>query len=637
MTMASFGRRRIVVAWAKKKHRMKVVILAGGLGSRLSEHTALKPKPMVEIGQYPILFHILNIYAAHGFDDFVIACGYKGEVIKEYFQGFHLRHTDFTVRLRDGELSTLKNDAPPWTVTLIDTGLSTMTGGRVRRLASVIGEETFMVTYGDGVGNVNITKLVAFHRSHGKAATVTAVRPPSRFGGLVVEGGRVREFTEKPQTGEGWINGGFFVFEPRVFSYLDGDESVLEKTPLERLARDGELMAFEHHDFWQPMDTLREKRVLDELWASGKAPWKILVMAPVLEFFRGRRVLVTGHTGFKGAWLCEWLLTLGANVVGFARPPDQEPSLFAATGLASRLVSVMGHVEDAEAVLSLFRTHRPELVLHLAAQALVRRSYQSPLDTYATNVMGTAHVLEAARKTPSVRSVVIVTSDKCYENVGLERGYVETDPMGGHDPYSSSKGAAELVTQGYRRSFFHEPGDAGVASARAGNVIGGGDWLTDRLVPDLVRGITRGEPVVIRNPDATRPFQHVLEPLYGYLVLARQAHEKPRLFSQGYNFGPRDGTLRVRDLAERFVATFGRGDIVLPPPDDAGPHEARTLSLDSAKAHRELDWTPRLDIADTVSLTASWYKAYYDDPRSARATTEAQIAEYMARQAAAGA
>jgi glucose-1-phosphate cytidylyltransferase len=254
---------------------MKVIILAGGYGSRLSEYTTLRPKPMVEIGEHPILWHIMKIYAAHGFDDFVIACGYKGEVIKEYFHGYYLRNTDFTVRLKDGAVTTTRSDTPDWTVTLVDTGLSTMTGGRLRRLAKTLGDEPVMVTYGDGVGNVDLTKLLAYHRSHGRLATVTSVRPPSRFGGLKVDGGRVLEFAEKPQTGEGWINGGFFVFERAVFDRLDGDDCVLEGAPLERLAEEGQLMAFEHPGFWQPMDTLREKRLLEDLWASGKAPWKV--------------------------------------------------------------------------------------------------------------------------------------------------------------------------------------------------------------------------------------------------------------------------------------------------------------------------------------------------------------------------
>lgn len=254
---------------------MKVVILAGGLGSRLSEETVMRPKPMVEIGGKPLLWHIMGIYAAHGYRDFVVACGYKAEAIKEYFRNFYFINTDLVVNLRDGSASTLNSQSPDWRVTMVDTGLETQTGGRIRRLAPVLGSGTFMATYGDGLGDVDIPKLVAFHKAHGKLATVTAVRPPARFGGLVFRGDQVAEFTEKPQAAEGWINGGFFVLEPGVMDYLEGDDSIFERAPLENLARDGQLMAWRHTGFWQPMDTLREKQLLESLWASGRAPWKV--------------------------------------------------------------------------------------------------------------------------------------------------------------------------------------------------------------------------------------------------------------------------------------------------------------------------------------------------------------------------
>ena len=253
---------------------MKVVILAGGLGSRLSEETSTRPKPMVEIGGRPILWHIMNIYASHGFRDFIIACGYKSDVIKEYFRNFYYNSTDLVVNLRDGSCSTLRSQSPDWRVTLVDTGLETMTGGRLLRLAPTIGRETFMATYGDGVSDVDITKLIAFHEAHGRAATVTAVRPPARFGGLLFENDRIAEFSEKPQTSEGWINGGFFVFGPEIFDYLENDQTILERAPLERIARDQQLYAYRHTGFWQPMDTIREKHLLESLWASGSAPWK---------------------------------------------------------------------------------------------------------------------------------------------------------------------------------------------------------------------------------------------------------------------------------------------------------------------------------------------------------------------------
>lgn len=350
-------------------------------------------------------------------------------------------------------------------------------------------------------------------------------------------------------------------------------------------------------------------------------------MARAPGFFRGKTVLVTGHTGFKGAWLAEWLLRLGATVVGYALPPDQTPSLYRLLGLSDRMQSVLADVRDQAKLGSVLAESRPEIVLHLAAQPLVRRSYREPVATFETNVMGTVHLLEAVRKTDSVRSVVIVTSDKCYENVGAARGYRESDPLGGHDPYSASKGAAEIVTAAYRRSFFSDPGCAGVASARAGNVIGGGDWSEDRLVPDLVRGIERGEPVVIRNPTSVRPWQHVLEPLSGYLMLARALWDEPRRFSDGFNFGPRQAELPVGDLARRFVEALGGGTLA-PPPAGAEPHEASLLLLDSTKARDVLGWTPKLSIEDAVALTVDWYREHRGDPAGVRSATERQLAHY---------
>lgn len=254
---------------------MKTVILVGGFGTRLAEETTVRPKPMVEIGGRPILWHIMNIYAAYGFKEFVLACGYKGEIIKEYFRGFHFHDADLTIDLKSGDIHVHSNRTPDWRVTLLDTGIQTQTGGRIKRCRQAIGNETFLATYGDGVGDVNIGELLKFHRSHGRLATVTAVRPPARFGELTYEGDQVLNFSEKPQTGAGWINGGFYVFEPGVFDYIESDSSALENQPLPKLAKDGQLMAFWHKGFWQPMDTLREKHLLETMWQEGKAPWKV--------------------------------------------------------------------------------------------------------------------------------------------------------------------------------------------------------------------------------------------------------------------------------------------------------------------------------------------------------------------------
>ncbi len=253
---------------------MKTIILAGGFGSRLSEETQLKPKPMVEIGDKPILWHIMNIYAANGYVHFVVALGYKGEAIKEYFLHFYELNHDLTVDLATGGTKVHDRGLPKWTIDLVDTGLRTQTGGRIARLRDWIGEERFMLTYGDGLADVRIDELIAFHDAHGKLATVTAVRPSARFGELEFDGDKVKAFTEKQQTHAGWINGGFFVCEPGVFDYIDDDATIFEYAPLENLAADGQLHAYSHEGFWQPMDTLREKRYLEELWQSGRAPWK---------------------------------------------------------------------------------------------------------------------------------------------------------------------------------------------------------------------------------------------------------------------------------------------------------------------------------------------------------------------------
>lgn len=254
---------------------MKVVILAGGFGTRLSEETEIKPKPMVEIGGKPILWHIMKIYSVYGFNDFIICLGYKGYVIKEYFANYFLHMSDITIDLKNNQIEVHNVKVEPWKVTLVDTGLNTMTGGRIKRIKDYIGNETFMLTYGDGVGNLNIKELLDFHKKHGKYATLTAVQPSGRFGALDLEDIQVKAFKEKPRGDGAWINGGFFVLEPQIFEYIEGDETIWEKDPLENLAKDEQLMAYKHTGFWKPMDTLRDKRELEVLWQSGNPPWKV--------------------------------------------------------------------------------------------------------------------------------------------------------------------------------------------------------------------------------------------------------------------------------------------------------------------------------------------------------------------------
>lgn len=343
------------------------------------------------------------------------------------------------------------------------------------------------------------------------------------------------------------------------------------------------------------------------------------------SFWQNRRVLVTGHTGFKGGWLVAWLRHLGARVTGYALEPSTSPSLFAAAGLDEGIQSIISDVRDAPSVAAAFRSGEPEVVFHLAAQPLVRVSYTAPVDTFSTNVMGTVNVLEAARSVPSIRAVVVVTTDKCYEDQHWPWPYRETDPLGGFDPYASSKACAELATRCYRDSFLAARG-VGVATARGGNVIGGGDWSQDRLLPDIVDACAKGTSVRLRNPHAVRPWQHVLDLAGGYLTLAERLADEPDRFSGAWNFGPDERSdITVGDLARRVVELWGSGRVEI---DDPSPlHESAALRLDSSKARAALGWRPRLSFDETVAWTVEWYRAFAAGD-GARRLVDAQIARY---------
>lgn len=346
-----------------------------------------------------------------------------------------------------------------------------------------------------------------------------------------------------------------------------------------------------------------------------------------LAFWNGKRVLVTGHTGFKGSWLSLWLLSMGAKVTGLALDPPTEPSLFALAGLERRMSSRIGDIRDPAAVTAAVDAAEPEILIHMAAQPLVRLSYDAPVETVATNVMGTVHVLEAARRCASLRACVVVTTDKCYENREWPWPYREIEPMGGHDPYSASKGCAELVTSAWRRSFFDTPGAAAIASARAGNVIGGGDWARDRLVPDCMRALMAGRTIPVRNPHAIRPWQHVLEPLGGYLLLAERLWEAPEGYADAWNFGPSDSDARpVSWIASHVVGRWGDGaswELI----GGDHPHEATHLRVDSAKARTQLGWEPRLGLADCLDWTVDWFRRYHAGDAVERVTLD-QIERY---------
>jgi CDP-glucose 4,6-dehydratase len=348
------------------------------------------------------------------------------------------------------------------------------------------------------------------------------------------------------------------------------------------------------------------------------------------DFWQGKRVLLTGHTGFKGSWLSLWLQSMGAHVRGVSLTPPTDPALFDVARVAEGMEHRIADIRDFDKIKALVAEFRPEILIHMAAQPLVRLSYHQPIETYATNVMGTVHVLEAARQAGSVRAIVNITTDKCYENREWVWGYREDEAMGGHDPYSSSKGCAELVSQAYRNSFLKSEGIA-MATARAGNVIGGGDWALDRLVPDILRALEKREPVLIRNPHAIRPWQHVLEPLSGYLLLAERLYLHGQLDAEGWNFGPRDEDARpVQWIVERLCATWGQDASWALQPGEH-PHEAGYLKLDISKARQRLHWSPRWTLDTALSRITEWHQAWLAGS-DMRTYCLQQISQYQSEQ-----
>lgn len=333
-------------------------------------------------------------------------------------------------------------------------------------------------------------------------------------------------------------------------------------------------------------------------------------------FYRGKKVLVTGHTGFKGSWLSIWLNELGAEVIGVALDPYSEKDNYVLSGIGKKMkADLRADIRDGKLLKEIFAKYQPEIVFHLAAQPLVRLSYEIPVETYDTNVMGTIHVMEAIRATKSVKVGVMITTDKCYDNNEQEEGYVETDPFGGYDPYSSSKGACEVAIQSWRRSYFN-PADYGkkhtvsLASVRAGNVIGGGDWALDRIIPDCIRALEANRPIDIRSPKAVRPWEHVLEPLSGYMMLAQKMWNEPTIYCEGWNFGPEaESVSTVWEVATALTQSYGKGKLK----DSSNPnavHEAKLLMLNITKAKTSLGWKPRMDMKQCMALVADWYKRY---------------------------
>ena len=599
---------------------MKVVILAGGLGTRISEESHLKPKPMIEVGEMPILWHIMKYYSSYGLNEFIILAGYKQYVIKEYFANYFLHNADITFDMGRNTMEVHNSEAEDWKVTVVDTGLHTMTGGRIKRVEKYLHDEPFMLTYGDGVSDVNLQELLVFHKKKGKVATITMVNLTQQKGVLDVDqDGIIHSFREKEEKDGAVINGGFMVLEPEIFRYLQDDRTILEQSTMQALASEGKLTGYYHPGCWQCMDTQREKKLLEELWASGK------------EFYKGRRVFVTGHNGFKGSWLTLLLEELGAEVYGYSLPA-KEGELFSILYPKPPIYSFEGDVRNYEQLRSLMEWAHPEVVFHLAAQPIVRESYLFPRETHEINVMGTVNLLESIRHIPSVRSVLNVTTDKVYENNDMEHhAFTEEEKLDGFDPYSNSKSCSEILTHSYQKSFFNEekkenkqPVLPRISTARAGNVIGGGDFAKDRIVPDAVRAVVRGQKIGVRNPYSVRPYQHVLEPLLVYLeIAARQAgfvkglckekfsYEQGKRFEGYYNVGPSvEDAITTGELTDLFVKFWGETAAWENLSEKNAPHEAGFLQLNTNKVRRTFQWEPRYTVKDAVKETVAWYKAW---------------------------
>ncbi len=494
---------------------MKAVTLAGGLGARLSEETVLRPKPMIEIVGRPILWHGMTIFSSRGVTDFIICLGDKGYMTNEFFLNHRLRLSDVAMHLGRGDIEYHRRAGEDWKVSLIETGEATMAGGRLERIQPDLdGNDDFFMTYGDGVSDLDA--LLRFHREQKRLCTLTAVLPPGRFGALELDGGRVRSFRAKPAGDGARINGGFFVLQPSALDLIAGDETTREAGPMEQLARDNQLSAYSHDGLRQVTDSLRDE---DHLEKPGERPSALehAVRAaakhePEAAFWAERRVLVTRHTGLEGYRLALWLERLGALVASLTLAPDHRPTPF---GLViprrqEKPVDLRNAAAAARVAVA-----RPEMALRLAAQAVVRPSDAGPVAIDATKMLGTAHLLEAVRAASCVPLIMVLTSDKAYEN--RKRPW----------PY------------------------------REGDAVGDGDWSPDRPVPDLVRVFSCGKAAVIRFPDAIRPWQHALEPPCGYLMLAeRLGSADGAAFAQSWTFGPRD-CRPVHEAVERVVRHWG--------------------------------------------------------------------------------
>lgn len=592
---------------------------------RLREETEYRPKPLVTIGGMPILWHVMKTYAHYGVKEFVLALGYRGEMIRDYFLNFEEMKNDFTLDLRNRSARIIHHNAEleDWKITFVDTGQSAQTGARIARLKPYVGDEPFFLTYGDGVADIDLAASLEAHRRTGKVVTLTAVHPESVFGIVEHENGNVRSFKEKPR-GDTAINGGFFVCEPTVFQYLsEEDDCIFEQTPLRTLAEEGRLGAYEHPGFWFCMDTYKHFEDLNKRWSSGDRPWAMWekeppksIKAPTATLISAapspapihtpKVILITGGTGLVGGHVVEAALAKypNAQIIVLVQSINPE-SYFAERGFEKRVTCLYGDIRDARTVRDAVFNFQCDTILHLAAQPIVSIALQNPRETWETNLMGTVNVMEAARTSPWVKSVVVASSDKAYGEAKFQP-YTENHPLEGLHPYDASKSATDLIARSYATCY-----GTPVVVSRFGNIFGPGDMNWNRLIPDIFRTCATGEMLQIRsNGLLTRDFVYVKDVADVYLLLAEQA---PAHKGEAFNCtsGIHESVLGMVDRISHAVS--------MPVPHtvlNEAQHEIPVQSLSDEKLRRTFGWAPKQSLDDALRETWVWYKALFDRRRS---------------------
>ncbi len=610
---------------------MKVVILCGGEGTRMKEETEFKPKPLVEVGGKAILWHIMKIYSHYGFNEFILTLGYKGQMIKDYFLNSRTLLNDFTLSTKEHGITLHSREEDDFKITFVDTGVKALTGERVRRVRDYIGKEDFMLTYGDGVADINIHKLLEFHKTQGTTATITGVRPLTKFGIVnhdeqtkKVVGFKqnlVGEFKQKNDQHDFVINGGFMVFK-NSFLDLIAENSMIEEAFIP-LTEKGDLSMFEHQGKWKAMDTYKEVEEMNEYWQKDPF-WKVweksLYEKPSLSFennsapvapvnltnpvqitesvdFKGKRVLITGAHGLVGGHLTEELLKQGALV--FVTSRDKDPrSYFFRQGFENQVVTEICDINDAKRVKEVILKNEIEYVFHLAAQALVRTAFLDPVGTLQTNIMGTVNVLEACRVSPYIKGVVVASSDKAYGKNCVDAK--EDQKLSGDHPYDVSKSATDLIALSYFKTY-----GLPVTVSRFGNIFGPGDLNFNRIVPGTLEALFKDMPLQIRSDGKfVRDYVFVKDVVDGYLRLALHVAKTK---GQAYNFST-GYILSVLDIISRIESVVGkkcRYEIL-----NIQVNEIPFQSLNFEKAVRELGWVPKFNLDEAMFITANWYREY---------------------------